>query len=288
MQLAVIADIHGNADALRAVLSDLARRRVTKLYVNGDVVNRGPDSAECLQMLLSLPHKPTFVLGNHDDFMRLWLERSHTLPPDWFADPFWNATEWSARQLERAGLLPEIATWPMTWRIHGDNYGAAGDVLLAHGTPEHYRESLGRNTSDERIQELLQGDISVLVGSHTHWAMQREVAGKLILNTGAVGAPFNDDPRAQYLLLGVEGGQWRAKLCAVPYDRRPILARYQSSGLLQEGGLSAQIFRDEVRYARSLYTPYWLWTEEENLPKNAETWAQFKLREPDRFKERQD
>ncbi len=277
MRIAVIADIHGNADALRAVLADVQAQGAEALYVNGDVVNRGPDSVEVLELLLGLPQRPAFILGNHDDLMKLWLERNEALPPDWFSDPFWAATEWSARRLEAAGLLPEIATWPMVRRIVGTKVGDArlGDVLLAHGTPEHYRESLSHHISDERVSELLRGNISVLVGSHTHWPMQRELAGKLILNTGSVGAPFNHDPRAQYLLLDTRDGQWQATLRAVDYDHQPVLARYESSGLLAQGGVSAQIFREELRLARSLYTPYWLWTEEDSLPRNAETWAQF-------------
>ena len=52
VRVALIADIHGNADALRAVLADLDRQGVDRIVVNGDVVNRGPDSAEALGLLL--------------------------------------------------------------------------------------------------------------------------------------------------------------------------------------------------------------------------------------------
>lgn len=88
MRVALIADIHGNADALRAVLADIGRQGVDRIVVNGDVVNRGPDSAEALGLLLDRDDV-AFTLGNHDDLLRLWHARSETLPPEWFADPFW-------------------------------------------------------------------------------------------------------------------------------------------------------------------------------------------------------
>ncbi|ABF45951.1 metallophosphoesterase family protein [Deinococcus geothermalis] len=274
MRLALIADIHGNADALRAVLADAEAQGAERLVVNGDVVNRGPDSVEALSLLL-LRDDVTFTLGNHDDLVRLWHARSATLPEDWFTDPFWGATDWSATQLDRAGLLPVPGEWPLTLTLREPGLP---DVLVAHGTPAHYRESLSERTDPARVAELA-GDAGVLVGSHIHRPAQATREGILVLNTGAVGAPANGDPRAQYLLLTATPTGWVPEFRAVPYDRSDVLRRFETSGLLKTG-LSAEIFRDEVRTARSLYTPYWLWTEAHGYPRNAQTWAAFQREHP--------
>ncbi|WP_019585148.1 metallophosphoesterase family protein [Deinococcus apachensis] len=269
VRVALIADIHGNADALRAVLADIDRQGVDRIVVNGDVVNRGPDSVEALSLLLDR-EDVTFTLGNHDDLLHLWHTRSDTLPGDWFTDPFWGATDWSAAQLDRAGLLHVPQNWPITLRL-----GEAGlpGVLVAHGTPAHYRESLSERTDPERVAELA-GSAGVLVGSHIHRPAQAELGGVLVLNTGAVGAPANGDPRAQYLLLTATPSGWVPEFRAVPYDRSGVLRRFETSGLLRTG-LSAEIFRDEVEMARSLYTPYWMWTEANGYPRDERTWAAF-------------
>lgn len=282
MRLAFIADIHGNLDALTAVLADVQAQGADLLYVNGDVVNRGPDSVAALETLLSLTPQPTFILGNHDDLMRLWLTRDGALPGDWFDDPFWAATAWSAVQLEQANLIDTILQWPLSQKLVWDGLPA---IELAHGTAAHYRESLSRHTPETRLVELLdEAQAGVLIGSHTHKPLIRHVkGGRLVLNTGAVGAPFNDDPRAQYLLLDAEAGRWKASLRAVPYDRFRVLARFESSGLLHSGGVSAEIFREEVRLARSLYTPYWMWTADSGKPRTPETWRQFQIEFPERF-----
>ncbi|WP_293909653.1 metallophosphoesterase [Deinococcus sp.] len=297
VRLAFIADIHGNQDALAAVLADIQLQGAERLYVNGDVVNRGPDSVQAMDTLLNLKTAPLFTLGNHDDLMRLWLSRDETLPGDWFDDPFWAATAWSAAKLEQAGHIGTIMSWPMTQRLNiggpgtgGLGVGGLGDIEVAHGSHAYYRESLGASTPPTRLDELLsEAGACVLVGSHTHRPMIQPLpGGRLVLNTGAVGAPFNDDPRAQYLLLGIETGpdglpQWQPSIRTVPYDRSGVLRRFETSGLIAQGGVSAEIFREEVRQARSFYTPYWMWTEETGKPRTPETWGHFKTEFPERF-----
>lgn len=280
MRIAVLADIHGNADALEAVLRDAQAQGAGRLIVNGDVVNRGPDSVQVMQTLLDRDDV-TFTLGNHDDLLRLWQARSDALPADWYADPFWGATAWSAEQLDRAGLLHVPASWPMT--VDLDEPGLPR-VQIAHGTRDHYRESLSDRTDPARLDGLVAapdgGQYGVIVGSHIHRPVQHAHRGTLILNTGAVGSPATGDPRAQYLLLDARADGWHATLRAVPYDRTGVLGRFQSSGLLRTG-LSAQIFRDEIVTARSLYTPYWAWTEEARQPRTPATWAAFLRSHPE-------
>ncbi|MFB9994379.1 metallophosphoesterase family protein [Deinococcus oregonensis] len=286
MRLAVLADIHGNADALRAVLHDARAQGAEGLIVNGDVVNRGPDSVAALEVLMNLPAAfplgVRFTLGNHDDLVRLWQARSNLLPAGWFSDPFWGATAWSAEQLERAGVLHTPADWPMSLTLSAPGLT---DVLVAHGTPHEYREGISERTALERVAELSEGGrYGVLIGSHIH--RQADAVFELpggqsvhVLNTGAVGAPADGDPRAGYLLLTATLQGWQTELRRVPYDRAGILRRFETSGLLGMG-LSAQIFRDEIVTARSLYTPFWSWTEAEQLPRTAVTWAAFLRQHP--------
>ncbi len=274
VRIAVIADIHGNLDALEAVLHDLRPLAPDALYINGDVVNRGPDSVECMRRVLDL-NPSGFTLGNHDDLMLLWQERSPALPPEWLTDPFWGATAWSAAQLHAAGLLDPIRGWPMSLRPEATGLP---QVVLAHGSPQHYREAIGLFTTPERGAELLSAaDAGVLVASHIHRPMLREQGGHWLINTGAVGAPFDGDPRARYLLLEGVGGEWRPTIRAVPYDRSGILGRFVTSGLLEAGGLSARIFWEELKSARSIYTPFWDWTAAQERPKDHAAFDQFRV-----------
>lgn len=271
MRIAVIADIHGNADALGAVLTDVAAQGAERVIVNGDVVNRGPDSVEVLETLLARGDV-SFTLGNHDDLLRLWHARSDALPAAWFDDPFWGATGWSVQELDRAGLLHVPEHWPMTQRL---SVAGLPDVLLAHGTAAHYRESLSDRSRPERVQELArEAQVGVLMASHIHRQADAHFGAVRVVNTGAVGSPADGDPRAQYLMLTAGETDWDVDLRKVAYDRSGVLSRFETSGLLHHG-LSAEIFRDEIVTARSLYTPYWEWTERTGRPRSDRTWREF-------------
>lgn len=271
MRVAVLADIHGNAQALRAVLADAAAQGAERLLVNGDVVNRGPDSVEVLHLLLGRSDV-AFTLGNHDDLLRLWHTRSERLPPEWYGDPFWGATAWSAEQLHAAGLLDVMGEWPLTLTLEQSGLPR---VLVTHGTPQNYRLGLSEHTAPELVSEIAnEYGAGVLVGSHIHRPADAQVAGVRVLNTGAVGAPADGDPRAAYLLLTATAQGWQPELRRVAYDRAPTLKRFESSGLLSRG-LSARIFREELLTARSLYTPYWEWTEDTARQREAASWEDF-------------
>jgi serine/threonine protein phosphatase 1 len=78
-----IGDVHGHLDALNDVLArirdDLADRPHSRPRVvcMGDYMDRGPDSRGALDALISLEASPlatTFLLGNHDDFVRIYLD----------------------------------------------------------------------------------------------------------------------------------------------------------------------------------------------------------------------
>ncbi|MCY1702306.1 metallophosphoesterase family protein [Deinococcus sp. SL84] len=274
MKVAVMADIHGNLQALRATLSDMEKRGVDRIIVNGDLVNRGPDSAAVMQELLER-QDVTFILGNHDDLLRLWQERSENLPPEWFADPFWEATAWNAEALDRAGLLYVPQGWAFSDVLHVDGLP---DVLVAHGTADNYREGLSDRMGPERLREVAAGH-RVVVGSHIHRPVIHRSGDTLVLNTGGVGVSADGDPRAAYLLLTAGPGGWQPEIVRVEYDHSGSLRRFADSGYLRTG-LSAEIFRQELLTSRSLYTPYWAWTEAEALPRTPATWQQFLAGDP--------
>jgi len=51
MRIAIVSDVHANADALRAVLDDIDRRNVRAVVCLGDTVGYGAEPAEVLDLL---------------------------------------------------------------------------------------------------------------------------------------------------------------------------------------------------------------------------------------------
>jgi len=51
VKFAVFSDVHGNLEALEAVLADIAAERVQEMICLGDIVGYGPSPAECSEMI---------------------------------------------------------------------------------------------------------------------------------------------------------------------------------------------------------------------------------------------
>jgi predicted phosphodiesterase len=51
--IAIISDIHGNLEALEAVLSDVGKQGVSDIYCLGDLVGYGPDPLPCIELAMS-------------------------------------------------------------------------------------------------------------------------------------------------------------------------------------------------------------------------------------------
>lgn len=67
MRLAILSDIHGNREALSAVLADQAARGCEALVILGDIVGYGPDPEWCCTRVMELAAKGALVVkGNHD------------------------------------------------------------------------------------------------------------------------------------------------------------------------------------------------------------------------------
>ncbi len=52
MRRALISDIHGNREALDAVLDDIAGQRINEIFCLGDLVSYGPDPCECIDRVM--------------------------------------------------------------------------------------------------------------------------------------------------------------------------------------------------------------------------------------------
>lgn len=67
MSIYIVGDIHGSHEALTDMLNALEFRKWRdRLWCVGDVVNRGPDSAACIQTLQGLGRSARCVMGNHE------------------------------------------------------------------------------------------------------------------------------------------------------------------------------------------------------------------------------
>ncbi len=271
MKYAVISDIHANIYALEAVLNDLEKRRVDQIVVNGDLVNRGPGNLAVLERLQQLDC--VFIMGNHDDLIRLWSTRDPQLPAQWLDDPFWAAIDYTVKEIADAGWIDFLATMKMEHRIELQDLP---QILITHGSPRHYRDGYAPYSPPEMFAHVVANfPTDIYIGSHTHRPWQMELHDKTFLNTGAVGTPFNRKPQAQYLILENCESLWHFEFCQVDYDRQAALAAFSGNGFLENGGVSGTIFYQELKYSRPIFDPFWRWAEKEKIAKDWQAWETF-------------
>jgi len=117
MRFAVIADVHGNLEALEAVLNELEKLGVDQIFSLGDIVGYNANPNECLDVLRE--RGVPSVLGNHDAAV-CGLE-----DPWFFRAAARTAAEWSSEQLrddnrEFLKALPEEMTFnTVCLGVHG-------------------------------------------------------------------------------------------------------------------------------------------------------------------------
>lgn len=67
MQIAFISDIHGNYDALKAVLKNIKKLKIKKIYCLGDIVNYYYEPHKCINIFIK--EKIESIKGNHENIL---------------------------------------------------------------------------------------------------------------------------------------------------------------------------------------------------------------------------
>ncbi len=216
MRIAVLADVHGNLPALRAVLAEVDSERPDSVVVAGDVV-AGPLVRESLELLRARPEPVHWVSGNSE---REAIAVFDGEPAG--DDPPGLAAAWSANAIDR-GWRDEIDSWPIAL--------ALDDVRFCHGSPRSDSEILTTATPDEAFAGALSGvDEPLVIGGHTHRQFTRELPSwPAYANAGSVGLPYEGRPGAFWMM--VRGGV--PELRETSYDLDAALHELRTAGFAE-------------------------------------------------------
>lgn len=230
MKLGVVADIHGNDGALRAVLADAAPFGVDRWWALGDLVLFGPRPVEVLELLRDLPGIE-MLRGNTDRYV---LTGEQPAPHATVADAARSIDlveryaamaahiGWTRGVLDQAGLLGALDGLPARLRLRLPG-GTA--VLGVHASPgADDGAGIAPDTSAEQLRQLLTGcGADVVIGGHTHYATDRVIDGIRALNPGSTGLPRNHVV-ANWLLVQDDGDQLTVTQRGAPYDAAAVVA----------------------------------------------------------------
>lgn len=219
MSIGIISDIHGNFEALKAVLAELDGMAVHKVICLGDVVGYYTQVNECCDELRA--RRIPCVMGNHDWYMASGgsCPRSRSV----------NDCLAYLRKVITVDNVDWLRTFPVRRQfdeltvVHGGWSDPIDEYL--RWTESYFAEIPGTR----------------FASGHTHIQVLHASNGKVYCNPGSVGQPRDSDARAAF---AVYDGDFT--LHRVAYDPQPVF------DLMKAAGFSDYYYRGLATGARTL------------------------------------
>lgn len=228
LKYGILSDVHGNRDALEAVLEAFEEEGVEQRICLGDLVGYGAEPRECIQLIQD--HCDVVVAGNHDFAV---LDRISTNYFNIFAQ---ESTSWTRYHLSESdrSYLNDLGL------VHHHN-----GLSVVHGTlysPELF-DYIQTSYDAHLSMDVLPGTICFLGHSHVpitfiqkkviYYSLDPETVidpkAKYIVNVGSVGQPRDNNPKAAYAVYDSAEGVVRIK--RVRYDVERAVRKIRKAGL---------------------------------------------------------
>jgi predicted phosphodiesterase len=227
---AIISDIHGNLEALEAVLADIDQQdNIEEIYCLGDIVGYGPNPRECVDLVMG--RAKVTILGNHD--------QAALFDPEGFNAGAERAIFWTRNMLESDNSEANERRWEFLGEL--PRMRREEELLFVHGSARNplneyvFPEDIYNQRKMERIFALVD---QYCFQGHTHipgvfredlsFLSPDEVDSryefndvKTLINVGSVGQPRDGDNRASYVLLEDRTVHFKR----VPYDFEKTISK---------------------------------------------------------------
>jgi diadenosine tetraphosphatase ApaH/serine/threonine PP2A family protein phosphatase len=218
MRYAIISDIHGNIEALHAVLSDIHKQSIDSIICLGDIVGYYPDPEACIREIRK--NTSACLSGNHDYAA---IGRVDTKTFTYYA---YAAMEWTKQHLSKESIS-FLESLPLQLEIDG--------MFFTHSSPST-REQWAYVFPDSELavfEAFSSLEFWLNFIGHTHWPsilyqegdriiLHNEHIVKLdrerayLINVGSVGQPRDFDPRSCYAMY--DSDDQTVSLIRVEYD----------------------------------------------------------------------
>ncbi len=226
MKFALMADIHANLEAFRAVLEDSKEQGCSHYAFLGDYVGYCADPKACLDLVRAM--NAPCVKGNHDEYC------ATDLPLDGFSPSAAKAVQWTRKQLTEddrrwLGNLPHVLMVEGFTIVHAtldgpQRWGYVFDRLAAASFAYH-------NTSvcffgHTHVPVALIRD--TIIGGTFH-RVKIQAGKQYFVNVGSVGQPRDNNPKAAYVIYDMDKAT--VELRRTSYDIAAAQRKIKESGL---------------------------------------------------------
>lgn len=247
MKIAIISDIHGNNEALDAVLKDIEGQKCDKIFCLGDLAMAGPEPSKVVNRVKDLLKNDKFFLiqGNTDEklgtynekFEKVLDEHVPVMASAYRAD----LKDLTSDDKEFLANLPE--------NLIVDENGVK--IMLCHGSPRKNDENITGDLSIEKVEEMVaNADAEVIFCGHTHVPCGFATnTGKTVVNVGSVGRPFSENPKACYSIINIaDNGDYEIEHRLIKYDIETAAKKLENRGFDGCKKLAAMLRKATSRY----------------------------------------
>ena len=239
-RIALISDIHGNVPALEAVLQDIERRDLRRIFCLGDLAGKGPNGDRVVDICRERCEQ--VIRGNWDEAM---------------TDP---AVDHPVFHWHREQLGPERTAYLGTLPLSVDFALGGTRVRLVHASPQGVNRRVHQDASWDDLNAMFDstdltghGEVPDMVGyGDIHAAYVRCFRHRVLFNVGSVGNPL-DLPLACYALLEGNGdlpGSVTVSLVRVPYDIERAVQDAADAGMPDFEAYAGELRTARYRHAK--------------------------------------
>jgi predicted phosphodiesterase len=228
MKFAIIADIHGNWEALQVVLEDIQQQKCTHYACVGDVVGYNANPKECLDLIRSMGMP--VVKGNHDEYCSSedalegfnphaaeavnWTRKQLTTD-----DRQWLRDLKYTRMVTSFSMVHATLDGPQRWGYVFDKLGAAASFP--------YQTTQVCFFGHTHVPVAFIRDSMVRGGTYSKFKV--EPGKKYFVNVGAVGQPRDGNPKAGYVVYDMDAST--IELRRLDYDIATAQEKIRAAGL---------------------------------------------------------
>jgi predicted phosphodiesterase len=230
---AIVSDVHGNAVALRAVVSELDSDGIEDVVCLGDVCQGGPEPGECTDLIAERGWP--VVLGNADAFV---------LDPATAEGSTEAVTErqLAVRQWSYERLTPTQRTSITAYSATVTHDLGGGRTLLAcHATPTSYDAVVLPVAPEDEFRAAFDATgVDVVACGHIHLPYLRRIGRAIVLNPGSVGLSYDHeqdpenvrfDPWAAWAIVAADQGRFSVDFRRTPLDVNAVAEAHRASGM---------------------------------------------------------
>jgi protein phosphatase len=233
-KIAIISDIHGNLEALKATISDIKKRGINKIYCLGDIIAKGTHSKECIDIIKK--ECEVVISGNCD----------YNFSKDFSNEELNQKDEIELKRIRwnKQKLTPEDISYLQSLPFCHEIYISGSLVRLFHATPMANNITvINLDSIETKYNMFLPSEktisdkvADIVVYGHIHYPYLDKLYNRTLINVGSVGNSFDvirndlkdadtlETTKAYYLVIEGELGKTKYEdsisfnFVKVPYD----------------------------------------------------------------------